>query len=98
MRYVTFVVIPNNPAEKWQLAPGQFLMDMSSDEGAGKHVLEFTHPKFRQKVRNGQKVVVAGKAFGVGSSREQAVMALKGSVLFTMSCPIAADASQGPEC
>jgi len=44
----------------------------------GKHCLEATHPEFREKVRNGQQVVVAGKAFGVGSSREEGVRALKG--------------------
>ena len=38
-----------------------------------------TDPPFREKVRSGgQKVVVAGAAFGCGSSREEAVRALKG--------------------
>lgn len=35
-------------------------------------------PDFRDKVRGGQQVVVGGRAFGVGSSRENAPQALKG--------------------
>ncbi|KAL2866104.1 aconitase family protein [Aspergillus lucknowensis] len=60
------------------LAPADFLMDMKTNEIAGAHCLQHTHPEFRQRVRDGFNVVVAGKAFGCGSSREQAVMALLG--------------------
>lgn len=60
------------------LAPGSTLTTCTTDEEFGEHVLEFTHPEFRDKVRGGQQVVVAGHAFGVGSSREVAVSALKG--------------------
>lgn len=42
------------------------------------HCLEHTYPEFRQRVRDGQRIVVAGEAFGCGSSREEAVRALKG--------------------
>lgn len=50
-----------------------------SDIEVGTHCLEYTHPEFRQQAKNGQQVIVAGKAFGCGSSREQAVNALKGN-------------------
>ncbi|KIW88776.1 uncharacterized protein Z519_10823 [Cladophialophora bantiana CBS 173.52] len=60
------------------LAPGSTLTTCVTDEEFGEHVLEHTHPDFRAKVRGGQQVVVAGRAFGVGSSREMAVGALKG--------------------
>ncbi|OAL40034.1 hypothetical protein AYO20_00452 [Fonsecaea nubica] len=60
------------------LAPGHTLTSCVTDEDFGEHVLEHTHPEFRAKVRGGQQVVVAGHAFGVGSSREMAVGALKG--------------------
>ena len=63
-----------------QLAPNEFLTTAKTEEEFGAHVLEFTHPEFRDKVRGGQKVVVAGIAFGCGSSREVAVSALKGNV------------------
>jgi 3-isopropylmalate dehydratase small subunit len=38
-----------------------------------------THPQFRQRVRDGYKIIVAGEAFGCGSSRENAVTALIGA-------------------
>ena len=53
-------------------------MTANTEAKAGAHVLELTHPDFRGKVAAGQQVVVAGNAFGVGSSRENAVSALKG--------------------
>jgi homoaconitase/3-isopropylmalate dehydratase large subunit/3-isopropylmalate dehydratase small subunit len=61
------------------LSPGHTLTGCKTDEEFGRHVLENTHPHFRAKVAGGQRVVVAGKAFGVGSSRESAVSALKGA-------------------
>ncbi|KAL4894255.1 hypothetical protein BDV59DRAFT_207278 [Aspergillus ambiguus] len=60
------------------LAPAGFLIDMKNNEIAGRHCLQYTHPDFRQRASNGFNIVVAGKAFGCGSSREQAVMALRG--------------------
>ncbi|KIV79205.1 hypothetical protein PV11_06776 [Exophiala sideris] len=61
------------------LAPGPTLTTCVTDEEFGQHVLEHTHPDFRAKVKGGQQIVVAGHAFGVGSSRECAVSALKGA-------------------
>ncbi|PWY90353.1 aconitase family protein [Aspergillus sclerotioniger CBS 115572] len=60
------------------LAPAESLINMKTNEIAGQHCLEHTHPEFRQRVKDGFNIVVAGKAFGCGSSREQAVMALLG--------------------
>ncbi|KAI1646814.1 aconitase family protein [Daldinia loculata] len=60
------------------LAPAQFLVESKTDEALGAHCLEFTHPDFRRKVKEGYNIVVAGKAFGCGSSRQQAVSALLG--------------------
>jgi len=42
----------------------------------GKHVMENIDPEFSGKVRPGD-VIIAGKNFGCGSSREQAPIALK---------------------
>ncbi|KAK7926607.1 hypothetical protein PG985_003605 [Apiospora marii] len=61
------------------LAPAQFLMTAGDDAGFGAHCLEFTHPDFRHRVADGCKVVVAGRAFGCGSSRMEAVQALVGA-------------------
>ena len=61
------------------LAPGPTLTTCKTDEEFGEHVLEYTHPDFRGKVKGGQQIVVAGMGMGVGSSRECAVSALKGA-------------------
>lgn len=56
------------------LAPGAF-MKFGIDEIA-KHCLEALRPEFAADVRPGD-VIVAGRNFGVGSSREQAPEALR---------------------
>jgi 3-isopropylmalate/(R)-2-methylmalate dehydratase small subunit len=56
------------------LAPGQY-MKFAIDEIA-KHCLESVRPEFAATVAPGD-VVVGGRNFGVGSSREQAPQALK---------------------
>ncbi|MBO3769135.1 MAG: 3-isopropylmalate dehydratase small subunit [Thermoproteota archaeon] len=43
-----------------------------------KHVFEDYYPEFREKAKEGA-VIVAGENFGLGSSREHAVIALKHS-------------------
>ena len=40
--------------------------------------MKYTNPEFRARAANGFNIVVAGTAFGCGSSREMAVLALKG--------------------
>ncbi|KAK1573053.1 aconitase [Colletotrichum navitas] len=49
-----------------------------TDEALGSHCFEYVCPEFREHVREGYTVVVGGKAFGCGSSREEAARALKG--------------------
>ncbi|KAK8117201.1 uncharacterized protein PG998_005482 [Apiospora kogelbergensis] len=60
------------------LAPAQYLLTSKNNEDLGTHCLELTHPEFRQLVQEDHKVVVAGNAFGCGSSRQEAVQALLG--------------------
>lgn len=57
-----------------QLAPGRYMRGGVSELAA--HCLESVRPSFAGEVRSGD-IVVAGRNFGVGSSREQAVEALK---------------------
>jgi aconitase B len=61
-----------------QLAPAEYLITAHSNEAIGQHCLEYTNPEFRDKVKEGFNIVVAGKGFGCGSSRMEAVMALLG--------------------
>lgn len=55
------------------MLPGRYLFEW---ETLGQHVLEGLGSDYPARVR-GKKVIVAGKNFGCGSSREQAVMAFK---------------------
>ena len=55
------------------MAPGLYFK--SSMEEMAKHCLETVNPDFARQVQPGD-IVVAGRNFGVGSAREQAVMAL----------------------
>lgn len=43
------------------------------------HAMEDQDPRFHEKVDAGRRILVAGKYFGCGSSREQAPVALKAS-------------------
>jgi 3-isopropylmalate/(R)-2-methylmalate dehydratase small subunit len=56
------------------LAPGRYMK--GSIEEIAQHCLEAVDPGFASNVRPGD-VVVAGRNFGMGSSREQAAQALK---------------------
>ena len=56
------------------LAPGRYMK--GSIEELAQHCLEAIDPQFAKDVRPGD-VVVAGRNFGMGSSREQAAQALK---------------------
>ncbi|KAF9690425.1 hypothetical protein EKO04_011558 [Ascochyta lentis] len=49
-----------------------------TDKELGSHCFEFVEPDFRERVKSGTRVVVGEKAFGCGSSREEAARALKG--------------------
>ncbi|CAK4079500.1 unnamed protein product [Aphanomyces euteiches] len=60
------------------ILPGEFLCE-NDVEALGKVAFLHTNPDFRDKVKEGQSIVVAGHGFGCGSSREQAVTCLKGA-------------------
>lgn len=59
------------------IIPGRYLVKRSPEE-LGKHALENLLPGFSTRVRKGD-VIIAGRNFGCGSSREQAPLALKGA-------------------
>lgn len=60
-----------------QIIPAEYLVTMDNDELA-KHAFENADPKFAGGVRKGD-VLVAGRNFGCGSSREHAPRALMGA-------------------
>jgi len=56
--------------------PGKYTYSILEPEEMARHALEDLDPGFAQKVKLGD-VIVAGKNFGCGSSREQAATCLK---------------------
>ncbi len=56
--------------------PGKYTYSLLEPEEMAKHALEDLDPDFAQKVEPGD-VIVAGRNFGCGSSREQAATCLK---------------------
>jgi 3-isopropylmalate/(R)-2-methylmalate dehydratase small subunit len=56
--------------------PGKYTYTLKTNEEIAAHVLEDLDPTFKDKVQPGD-VVVGGRNWGCGSSREQGVTALK---------------------
>ncbi len=56
--------------------PGRYTYKNLSPEEMASHAMEDLDPDFSRKVKPGD-IIFAGKNFGMGSSREQAVLALK---------------------
>jgi 3-isopropylmalate/(R)-2-methylmalate dehydratase small subunit len=75
MRVSGTVVKFGNNVDTDVILPGKYLVLMSPIDLA-KHALEGLDPAFPEKAKKGV-IVVAGKNFGCGSSREQAPLALK---------------------
>ncbi len=67
-----------------QIIPAKYLVTMDSEELA-RHAFENARPAFSRKVKRGD-IVVAGRNFGCGSSREHAPRALIGA---GVSCVVA---------
>jgi len=59
------------------IIPARYLVTFEPEELA-KHVMEDIDPTFASKVQPGD-IIVAGKNFGCGSSREHAPIAIKGA-------------------
>ena len=60
-----------------QIFPGRYL-ELTESEDMARHALEGIDPEFTNKVEPGD-IIVGGKNFGCGSSREHAVICLKES-------------------
>jgi 3-isopropylmalate/(R)-2-methylmalate dehydratase small subunit len=59
------------------IVPGRYLTTADPRE-LGKHALEGLDPSIPEKLRD-RSIIVAGRNFGCGSSREHAVLALIGA-------------------
>ncbi len=58
------------------IIPGKYKLSITDLDELSKHAMEGIDPEFTVKFRKGD-IIVAGKNFGCGSSREQAPLVLK---------------------
>lgn len=56
---------------------GRYKFSITDIKVLARHIFEDIDPNFYNKIKSGKAIVVAGKNFGMGSSREQAPLALK---------------------
>ncbi len=56
---------------------GRYKFSISDMKELSKHILEDVDPNFYNKLKHGQSILVGGKNFGMGSSREQAPIVIK---------------------
>lgn len=56
---------------------GRYKFSISDMKELSKHILEDVDPNFYSKLKHGHSMLVAGKNFGMGSSREQAPIVIK---------------------
>lgn len=60
---------------------GRYKFQITDISELAKHIMEDIDPDFPKKITPGDSVLVAGKNFGMGSSREQAPLVIKGAGL-----------------
>ena len=56
---------------------GRYKFAITDIKELSKHLLEDIDPDFAAKIKPGKSIIVAGKNFGMGSSREQAPLVIK---------------------
>ncbi len=60
---------------------GRYKFSITDIKELSKHIMEDIDPNFPKKISPGKSVIVAGNNFGLGSSREQAPLVIKGAGL-----------------
>jgi 3-isopropylmalate/(R)-2-methylmalate dehydratase small subunit len=60
---------------------GRYKFSITDINELAKHIMEDIDPDFSRKITPGASILVAGKNFGMGSSREQAPLVIKASGL-----------------
>lgn len=58
---------------------GRYKFAITDMKELAKHIMEDIDPLFPSKIKPGKSIIVAGKNFGMGSSREQAPLVIKES-------------------
>jgi len=60
---------------------GRYKFSITDIKELSKHIMEDIDPNFPKKISPGKSVIAAGNNFGMGSSREQAPLVIKGAGL-----------------
>lgn len=58
---------------------GRYKFSITDIKELSRHIMEDIDPAFHTKIIPGQSIIVAGRNFGMGSSREQAPLVIKGA-------------------
>jgi 3-isopropylmalate/(R)-2-methylmalate dehydratase small subunit len=66
---------------------GRYKFSITDMKELSKHIFEDIDPDFARKITPGSSIIVAGKNFGLGSSREQAPLAIKESGIVAVLAP-----------
>jgi len=56
---------------------GRYKFQITNMKELSRHIMEDIDPGFAGKIKPGKSIIVAGKNFGMGSSREQAPLVIK---------------------
>lgn len=56
---------------------GRYKFSITDIKELSKHIMEDIDPQFPAKISSGESIIVAGRNFGLGSSREQAPLAIQ---------------------
>ncbi len=56
---------------------GRYKFSITDMKELSRHIMEDIDPDFPSKIKPGRSIIVAGKNFGMGSSREQAPLVIK---------------------
>jgi 3-isopropylmalate/(R)-2-methylmalate dehydratase small subunit len=56
---------------------GRYKFSITDIKELSRHIMEDIDPEFPKKISPGSSIIVAGKNFGMGSSREQAPLVIK---------------------
>ncbi|RDW61206.1 Aconitase dehydratase large subunit, alpha subdomain 1 [Aspergillus mulundensis] len=68
------------------IIPAEFVPGVDNAD-LGSHCFQYYRPEFRQRAKDGAKIIVADRGFGSGSSREDAVRALQGAGIEAVIAP-----------
>ena len=66
---------------------GRYKFSITDIKELSKHIMEDIDPDFPKKIIPGRSIIVAGKNFGMGSSREQAPLVIKEAGIVAVLAP-----------